>query len=653
MKGSETMRAKEDACNVWLKICNNCKNQEEYFAGSYTAVWENTMPYIQLCDEMCDKFSIATLAKDAKAIQELYNTANLSDYQKEKINNMLKNNNELLLTLNPYILEHKYAFLDPYLDELVLDESIQDKLLSLDDYELYILQNVVVLSQSYGINQERFISIIIDHMGKSSIPGTNDEKWLENINSFISLIKNYEEKYTLDDEVIGNIGFIIKTGIFPSNVEELKNYTEKVKEMLKENISTNNIKDLKNNLLYTLFDMNYYDSRSFIKNFDLEGLSPDLMLNDGVIELIAIKMIIECEDIDKLKEIAEELINDDKFKINLFNNSLLEENILSIYANEFNKCKPDFSESNLLTTMDGINVYDSKDNFYAIVKVLGSFSDDGKGLANYYDEWNNDRYRSHVNSVSLIRNDNLAFAEQGGKLHVKLGFYDFDQTMFLGGGTKDINSTPDSRKMGVKIYSKLSLPSKFIDNTRQWHNELDYERKSRDSQDPHFKKNPDFIIFDQECEDISNLSLEEQKQFEEYRNNTIRAAKEFGNLPILVINRERIAKNENNLIRQMLDDYTISHDMKLLKDIIIKFNNNRNGCRGPQHRYIRENYFSNQYFQELLNEIDSIILEEQKEEFYRFVKEEHKNLASCRYDDSAKDIPTEPYELSKRSDLSV
>ena len=74
-------------------------------------------------------------------------------------------------------------------------------------------------------------------------------------------------------------------------------------------------------------------------------------------------------------------------------------------------------------------IIDPGDQFYSIVKTLGAFSKDGNGQVNYYEEWNNDRYRSHINAVSLIRNDNLAFAEQDGKLHIKLGFYDFDYTL--------------------------------------------------------------------------------------------------------------------------------------------------------------------------------------------------------------------------------
>jgi len=648
------MRKKDKAIKAWKEICNNCTNHEEYFAGLSSAIWENTMPYVELCDEMCDKFSIATLCKDTAAIQELYNTTILSDYQKQKIKSMLNNNNELLLTLNPYILQEKYEFLEPYINELALDAVIQDRLLSLEDYELYILEKIVKLSRSYGVNTHSLIGNIIDNLGRSSVPGRNNEKHLESISSLFELIKECENKYTLNDEIIGNIGFIIKTGIFPNSVEELKDFTSFIKEMLFKRINIDvKIDELKNDLLYALFGMDLSDSKFFVKDFDLEGLSSELELNEGVVELTTIKMILDCEDADKLKEIVKVIIDDPEFEINLFSNSLVKENILLLFAKEFNKCKPKFTESNYLTTLDGIKLYDSGNEFYSIVKTLGAFSDDGRGQENYYEEWNNDRYRSHVNAVSLIRNDNLAFAEQDGKMHIKLGFFDFEESMFLGGGNKDINSTPDSRKMTAEIYSLLSLPNKFINSTRQWHNELDYERKNADLQNIHFKKNPDFIILDQECEDISQLSLEEQKQFEEYKNNTIRAAKEFGNLPVLVINREKIAKNEISLIRGMLDEFKISHDMELLKNIIIKFNNNRNGCRGPQHKYIREKYFSNDFFQNLLDEIDSVLLEEQKEYFYEFVKDEHKKMARCNYDRTTKDIPILPSELSKRGGLNV
>ncbi len=648
------MRKKEQACQVWKDICENCKKENEYFAGVTLCVWKETLPYVKMCDLDCDKFSIATLSKDIEAINQLYNNVNLSNYQKQEIENLLKTNKDLLLTLNPFVLQEKYAFLKPYINELTLDVGVQDRLLSLDDYELYIVKKIVDLALSYGINSNNIVAAILYRVGRSSNPFLNNEDVLEKISSFFNLIKEYEKENVIDDDVIGNIGFALISGIFPNNIEELKDFNGKIKEMLLDGINLNDdIDDLKDKLLNTLFLMDLLYAEDFIKGFDIEGLSPKLILNEGIIELSAIKMIVECQDIDKLKEIVTTLINTDEFKINLFNFNLIEENLLLIYAKEFNKCKPDFNESNLLTTIDGINIYDSGNQFYSIAKVFGAFSGGDSGKINYSESWNNGRYRSHINAVSLIRNDNLAFAEQDGKIHIKLGFSDFNEKMFLGGGTSDVNSTPDSRDMLVKIYSKLCFPDKFIDNTREWHNELDYERRNLDTKNLYFKKNPDYIILDQECEDMSQLSIDEQEQFEEYKNNTIRVAKEFGNLPVLVINRERIARNETDLIKTMLDDYNVSGDFNLLKKIIIKFNNNRNGCRGPQHKYIREKYFSNDYFQEILNEIDGIIPDNQRDLFYEFVASEYKKMSNCSYDKTTLDIPTKPNALSKRGGLNV
>ena len=208
--------------------------------------------------------------------------------------------------------------------------------------------------------------------------------------------------------------------------------------------------------------------------------------------------------------------------------------------------------------------------------------------------------------------------------------------------------------MGVKIYSKLYFPDEFVNHTREWHNELDYERKNSDTSSVEFKKNPDFIILDQEVEDITTMTPEEKKQYDELVSNSIKASKDFGNIPILVINREKIAKNEINTIRTMLDNYNLTHNIELLRRIIIRFNNNRNGCRGPQHRYIRENYFSNEYFEKLLSEIDDNILDEHRQEFENLVLAENKKMAKCSYDDTTLDLPiTANKDSQKRGGLNV
>ena len=50
------MRKKDDACQIWTEICNNCESHEQKFAGSYHFVWEGTFKYIEKASNPDDKF---------------------------------------------------------------------------------------------------------------------------------------------------------------------------------------------------------------------------------------------------------------------------------------------------------------------------------------------------------------------------------------------------------------------------------------------------------------------------------------------------------------------------------------------------------------------------------------------------------------------
>lgn len=646
------MRKKTESWLVWKDIHNNCDYVEEDFYGILSGVYKNTILYIKKLNNPADMFSMATLVKDQEAIKELYNTVKLSDYQIRMIKKLKEKNSELLLTLNPFILEEKYSFLLPLIDEVVLDIHIQDRLTSLDDFELELLKKIVDYSICCGINPSKILYIIINNMGCCSIPVQNDIDRMERFKYFMQIIKSYSSSNELDNKIISNIAFALKNDIIPDCVESLINYDEEIKRIIETSVETSDSTDeLKDVLLEYLYGLDISWCNDIIKKYDMAEIPSEMLLEPGFVELLSLKLIIEEKNLDKLKEVANFII---KEKLSLFNNVIMEENILKIYARAFNKCKPNFTEENLLFTKDGIKFYDSGYNFYSIVKTLGAFSTEGNETTNYYEEWNNDRYRSHVNAVGLIRNDNLAFAEQDGQLHIKLGFLGFEESKLLGGAPRDINSVIDSRNMWVKLHNtNLFFPSQFINHTRRWHNELDYERKEKVSSEI-FKKNPDFIILDQECENLDELSPGERKKFEQMMESSIQSAKQFGNLPILVINREKIAKNEREQIKQMIDSYKDAKDIEVLKNIVIRLNNNRNGCRGQQHKYIREKYFSNDHYKTIFEEINRIVLDEHREFIQDFIDRENKEMAMCSYDDSARDLPslTEIYEF-KRGGLSV
>lgn len=118
----------------------NCKDHEEYFYGVYSSVRKGTISYIRKLNNPVDMFSLASLLKDKEAIDELYNSITLSQLQKELLEDLKSKNRKILLTVNSFILEEKYSFLTPILEELSLDTIIQDKLLSLDDFELDLLE---------------------------------------------------------------------------------------------------------------------------------------------------------------------------------------------------------------------------------------------------------------------------------------------------------------------------------------------------------------------------------------------------------------------------------------------------------------------------------------------------------------------------------
>lgn len=646
------MRRKSEVGKLWFDICDNCERGSDFFAGVFSGAWTGTLKYVEQAERPEDKFSLAILAKDAEAIDVLYEKIPLNDYQKKLMTQLLDHNEEVLLTLNPFVLDPKYDFLNPVIDELVLDKIIQDKLLSLDDYELSILKRIVEHILDYDVNPNNLVAKLIDSIGCSSIPGRNDDSWLDTIESIFKILRDYENNSgVIDDKILETVAMIFKNGGFiPSSIDEIINFNTLLKDYLKEMINREDVElnELKNELILRLFSMRSHDALFFLVAFNIQGMPEEYYSEPGVVELMALKMIKDTKDINKLKEVASLIIDDPDYEFNLFNNNLMEENLLLLYAREFNKCRPKFEESNYLETKEGIKFYDSGNDFYAIVKTLGAFSHEGRSVENYYLEWNSKRYRSHVNAVSLVRNDNLAFAEQDGYQHVKLGFLNFDESRFLGGGKRDINSAPDSRDMGVKIYSSLYFPGMLIDSTREWHNELDYDRKNNDGVQDVFKKNPDFIILDQEVEDISVLEPEDRAEHEKILAESLKAAKDFGNLPVLVINRERIAKNEVRIIREMLDKYIENHDIDLLINIITRFNNNRNGCRGKQHKYIRENYFSNEFYQELLNEIDDHILDEQREAYDNHLRTEYERMSECSYDKTTLDLPKAANRTNKK-----
>lgn len=85
--------------------------------------------------------------------------------------------------------------------------------------------------------------------------------------------------------------------------------------------------------------------------------------------------------------------------------------------------------------------------------------------------------------------------------------------------------------------------------------------------------------------------LRKQKELEDkFWLESLKAAKNFG-IPIVKINREKVAKSEYEKIQKLVKDFTETKNPELLSIIITSFESSRVGNAGL-HAPIREKYFS-------------------------------------------------------------
>ena len=256
--------------------------------------------------------------------------------------------------------------------------------------------------------------------------------------------------------------------------------------------------------------------------------------------------------------------------------------------------------------------------------------------------------------------------------NVIFGFSTMDDNMLLLSSSRDINSTPSSRQFNIateqglgtnytidgKEYSSIgrmglgiefSNPDNLLDNTRGDYNELVYERRDLSSNPTFYKKNPDYIVYIEEYENIDEyfeqykdnnemlIYLNEQKEQQKYQlEQSLKAAKDF-DIPIVKINRERCAKQAITEIEQSISDFENSLDPDLIKKIICQFENNRVGNH-DKHVIIRDKYFSVAQMNSYLSKIEQVIsnIEDRNlrnmllNEYNRAIVGEQKKVESCK-----------------------
>lgn len=649
---------------------------EEYY-GIQINIYKDIDKYLDKLSNIYDKIALVQWANNYEKANQLISSIQMSEEQKIKYNKLLSNNADLNETIDLRLLMPKYDFLNDMLDMIVTNKDVQEQILSLSDEKLEIFKSLysrIKEVEDYKVPQ---ITAILNRMGTIT-PFTSWQnkfyKYSELEESISNSIRNGK---SLTREEIDNLLYLYTTNI-AWNVKTHKDLSDFThangmffstigtiveQQELQEN---KNIETIKNALLLKTFGIDLISARAICGRYDLNSIE----LTQDNIDLFemyrAMLDIIKEEDAEILlnayRQFSIEMNPQPSFiRAVVFENSLRKEFALKLNSLVY-KC------SGHCEIIQNIPIYEAGTNFKMIVTAIGAYQGDFGSKDNYKEYWNSPTIRSHGNCCSLIGNNNLSMA---APKNVIFGFSTMDDNMLLLSSSRNINSTPASRKFNIaeeeyngsnrtidgkpiNSIGRIGLgieytnPSVLLDNTRGDYNELVYERRDLSSNPLFYKKNPDYIVLIEEYEDI-NLYLdyykdnpekiaylEEQKRVQQYQlQESIKAAKNFG-IPIVKINRERCAKNSIFHIRQLLEQFESTKDATLISDIICEFENNRVGNH-DQHAIIREQYFSKKAMDEILNRIEntiSLIADENEKgkllnQYYNSLINEQRKVEKC------------------------
>ena len=591
-------------------------NQKSY--ERYT----NVDKYIDLLDSYDGKIYLAQVLCDFELAQKLFSEYPFSEEEKEKFDKLFANNEDITKTLRPKILSNKYSFFSPQVLDFITAENespFQDRILRMDEKNLGIFK--ILYRKIENDTQD-----IVSKLFYLSINISDYEPLNEDLYQYI---QNGGE---LNDDITSKLLWLYtKEGLYTSQtreisdsirtIDDINNLETIIRETCNKFVNTQRNREnkdidvIKEAILMSTYGMTLDETREILAKYNLSGIEINESNQKQCLMYLALTEINSEDNPDKLIAIYDEYTRENDIKIDYLRTAVFNGELKELFAKEFNRAFTPIEQFNRLSEDGGISVYDAGTDFKICMTAIGAYQDNFSDKENYSTYWNSKKIMAHTSSCSLIANNNLTTAKIS---NICLGFSNFEEEMFYGGSNKDMASDEQYHVMAPQLNINLSNPEEFINSTRGQYNELVYERRDLENGE-FYKKNPDFIVFFEEFDDLDNIDMEdseaksilddEKRKWQE----SLKAAKNFG-VPIVKINRERCAKAESEKIEQCFQEYLQTHNTSLLSSIITNFENNRTGTRG--HSYLTEKYFSSERLQDMLNQISSS-LEKMKDEKLR------------------------------------
>lgn len=520
-----------------------------------------------------------SVVKDFNALDKLnylnlYKNSYLNKYG-DVIEELLEKDPFLFKTLSSSILNDKFLTMDRrFISKVSKYKQLQAKIKVLNEEQISFL---VLVSKILNNNHseavfDKQMSIIIEYLSsdKSKLKDFDFNSINKsNINNIISFIMNdyinirriivFKERYKTIDEI-----YDIK----------IDNYIyERRKKCDEEFEKTINLDEMKNIYFNKYFSMSLSDAseiyQKYVRNYDkvmkyAKNENPILFIN-------LINKIMNIKDPITLREyyFSNEIFFDisDIYEIE----SVMSQAYFYSLANDYHDKQNGTKITKKVKNKDGdefdLEMTELLDNFGILVHSTCAYGEMPLINNDYFDSWNyNPNTENHGICTSYITNSSYGTADVTGT-GVMFGFTSLKKNSIAEYSPYDLAT----RNYGFNI-SCTHIPfyttlDEIDDYTRHTHNEFDLER--RIPNDEYFCVQPDCIIIFEDMDD--NIKANSIKAYHDFK-------KHGKDLKLIYIDRVKVANMEAQKIKNMIDEYVVSKDLNLLKDIINKYESNICGC---------------------------------------------------------------------------
>lgn len=450
---------------------------------------------------------------------------------REIVDELYEKNNEVFNNIDFRMLKPEYIemFGKDKINLISCYTNIQEKILDLQPKQLEI-----------------FVKCIDDYMGDAQT-----EEWttiakaiLDNIgrDEYKALINSIDDLEKVDIDILK--GVLQSRNIFGiKSKEEISQYEQIKRAKTDLWIKSNSIEDRRLAVLEQVFGHDIKYAQEILTKYgqDIDSL-PDSELKFYV---KSIQEIMDCNSSE-----AFEKMYDECKETTFVDKAFAERGLKTEFGKLYNEGLLKVEDTEELEE----NMYLAGTDFKMIITSVGAYVK-GTDDKNYKEDWNRPALGSQHFCTSYIRNDMIGTAPIND---VCYGFTDMAEDSLMLSGAKDLYSSGDEAFVSTAMRDEVYYsPDEQINNTVK-HNELDFRRIQNGE-----KKQPSYIVVFKKNGEISNLE------------NAKRAQKDWGGLPIVVVDVDACLESEKNKVDTMIEEYRETKSPELARQIYYKIRNNR------------------------------------------------------------------------------